>query len=178
VGGNPVNWTDPYGLKTPDNVVPMDQLNGELTPYPRDWWEYIYSAPYLCDASGNCGQIAGGEPFGGPGAIVKACKGVAKGVAAKGSSVLGKYPDYIKLSSELGAKRFSIPTNIWNKMSKAQQWGANRKFLDRMILRGDNIVLSNPVKNINEVSGAFRQELDYLIGKGFKLSNDGLKLIR
>ena len=32
-----------------------------------------------------------------------------------------------------------------------------------MIERGDEIVLSDPVKNINDVTGAFRKELDYLI---------------
>lgn len=63
-------------------------------------------------------------------------------------------------------------------MSKAEQWTANQKFLDRMIARGDDIVLSNPVKNINDVSGAFRQELNYLIEKGFKLSSDGTKMVR
>ncbi len=78
----------------------------------------------------------------------------------------------------MGAKRFSIPTDVWNKMSKAEQWGANKKFLDRMIKRGDDIVLSNPVKNVKDVSGAFRKELDYLMGQGFKLSDDGARLIK
>ena len=99
-------------------------------------------------------------------------------VPKSGTSVLGKFPDYMKLSGELGAKRFSIPTDIWNKMSKAEQWGANRKFLDRMISRGDDIVLSNRVKNIDDVSGAFRQELDYLINKGFRISSDGLRMVK
>lgn len=48
-------------------------------------------------------------------------------------------------------------------MSKAEQWAANQQFLERMIKRGDDIILSNPVKNLDDVSGAFRQELDYLI---------------
>jgi hypothetical protein len=97
---------------------------------------------------------------------------------AKGTSVLGKYPDYINVSDELGAKRFSIPTDIWNKMSSTEQWAANEKFLDRMILRGDDIVLSNPVKDINDVTGSFRRELEYLIERGFKLSPDGTKMVK
>ena len=102
------------------------------------------------------------------------------GFAAKqeGITVLGKHPDYINLAGELGARRFNIPTNIWNKMSAAEQWAANQKFLDRMILRGDKIVLSNRVTDINEVSGAFRKELDYLIDKGYRLSDDGLQMIK
>lgn len=67
---------------------------------------------------------------------------------------------------------------IWNKMSETERWAANQRFLDRLIARGDDIILSNPVKNINDVSGAFRKELDYLIGKGFKLSEDGTRMIR
>ena len=63
-------------------------------------------------------------------------------------------------------------------MTKAEQWAANQKFLDRMIRRGDDIILSNPVKNVNEVTGAFRQELDYLIQQGFRLSDDGTRLLR
>lgn len=63
-------------------------------------------------------------------------------------------------------------------MSKAEQWAANQKFLDRAMARGDDILLSNPVRNINDVSGAFRQELDYLISHGFSLSADGTRLVR
>lgn len=47
-----------------------------------------------------------------------------------------------------------------------------------MILRGDKIVLSNRVTDINKVSGTFRKELDYLIGKGYRLSSDGLQMIK
>jgi RHS repeat-associated protein len=103
---------------------------------------------------------------------------VRGGVAVRGITVLGKFPDYLTLADELGAKRFNIPTSVWNRMSTAEQWTANRTFLDRAIARGDEIVLSNPVRNINEVSGAFRQELDYLITHGFRLSPDGTRLVK
>jgi RHS repeat-associated protein len=95
-----------------------------------------------------------------------------------GKTVLGKTGSYEKLASELGANRFSIPTEIWNEMSEAERWAANQKFLDRMIARGDEIVLSNRVTDINEVTGYFRKELDYLINNGFKLSADGLRMVR
>ena len=102
----------------------------------------------------------------------------AADAASAGKTVLGKYPDYIDLAEGLGARRFNVPTSIWNKMSKAEQWAANKKFLDRAISRGDDIILSNPVKDINKVSGAFRQELDYLVEQGFHLSADGTRMIR
>lgn len=124
----------------------------------------------------NWGDVATSAAIGavGGGALGKV---LTKGVS-RGTTVLGKFPDYIKRADELGARRFSVPTDIWNKMSKAEQWRANQKFLDRLIARGDDIVLSNPVKNISETSGAFRKELDYLVEMGFKLSKDGSKMLR
>lgn len=92
--------------------------------------------------------------------------------------MIGKNPDYIRVANELGARRFSIPAHVWNKMSKAEQWAANKKFLDRMIKHGDEIILSNPVKNISDVRGIFRRELDYLMEKGFRLNGDGTKLVK
>ena len=95
-----------------------------------------------------------------------------------GQTVLGKFPDYMNLAGELGARRFSIPTQIWNKMSGAQQWAANQKFLDRLISRGDEVILSNPVKSIEEATGWFGRELKYLSEHGFKLSADGTRMAR
>lgn len=112
--------------------------------------------------------------------VVNTLSKVAKVTEATegGITVLGKYPDYINLAGDLGAKRFNIPTDVWNKMTAAEQWGANVKFLDRMMARGDKIVLSNRVSDINKVTGAFRKELDYLISKGYKISSDGLQMIK
>lgn len=105
----------------------------------------------------------------------------AKGItqAAKtGQTVLGKYPDYINFAKQLGARVFDIPMGIWDKMSDAEKWAANVKFLDRLIARGDEIILSNPVKNVNEVTGSFRKELDYLIQQGYRLSEDGTRMTK
>jgi hypothetical protein len=104
--------------------------------------------------------------------------GLAGDAAKTGTSVLGKFPDYLELASELEAKRFDIPPNIWNKMTEAERWVANTKFLDRMIARGDKIVLSNRVIDIKTVTGTFRKELDYLVGKGYRLSPDGFQMIK
>lgn len=62
-------------------------------------------------------------------------------------------------------------------MSKEEQWAANKQFLDEAIARGDEIILSNSVNNVESVSGSFRQELDYLIEQGFTFSDDGARLI-
>lgn len=95
-----------------------------------------------------------------------------------GMTVLGKYPEYLSLAQKLGANRFTIPIHIWNSMTTSQQWTANLRFLDRAIARGDKIILSTRVTNINSITGWFRKELDYLISKGYKLSKNGTYLFK
>jgi hypothetical protein len=97
---------------------------------------------------------------------------------SKGQTVIGKYPQYLQKAEELGANRFNIPMDIWNKMSAAERWAANKQFLDDAIRRGDEFILANPVTNINTVGGYFRRELEYLIQQGYKLSSDGTRMIR
>ncbi len=98
-------------------------------------------------------------------------------VGKSGTTVLGKFPNYINLANQLGANRFSIPKNIFNKMSPTQQWNANTKFLDRAILRNDDIFLSDSPLDLNKFNGAFKKEIEYMIEKGFKVNSMGTKLL-
>jgi RHS repeat-associated protein len=98
--------------------------------------------------------------------------------AARGITVLGKFPDYLNLAEKLSARRFNMPSAVWKTLKPADQWAANRRFLDRAITRDDEFVLSNPVRNVDEVRGAFRQEIEYLIGRGYRLSEDGSRMTR
>jgi RHS repeat-associated protein len=102
---------------------------------------------------------------------------VTVGAAKTGTTVLGHYPEYVKLAESIGARRFQIPTSVWNKMSAAEQWTANTKFLDRMILRGDKIRLATPLNQVKPGS-FFQKELNYLFDKGYKVSSDGLWLTK
>ena len=102
---------------------------------------------------------------------------VVREAAKGGTTVLGHYPAYTKLGSKLGANRFQIPTNVWNKMTAAEQWAANTRFLDRMILRGDNIRLATPLSKVKPGS-FYQKELNYLFDKGYKVSSDGLWLVK
>jgi RHS repeat-associated protein len=97
---------------------------------------------------------------------------------SKGVTVLGKFPHYLKFAEKIGASRFNIPKRIWEGMTEAERWAANTKFLDRAIARGDDIVLSSKVKDLSKVSGSLRKEIDYLIEKGYELSEDGRRMIR
>ncbi len=101
-----------------------------------------------------------------------------KGLANTEVSVLGKIGRYEQVAKKLGAKSFQIPPEIAERMGSEKVWEANVKFLDRMISRGDKIVLDAPIKSINDVSGGFRKELNYLVEKGFHLSKDGTMMIK
>lgn len=83
---------------------------------------------------------------------------------------------YLEKAAELGARRFSIPPNIWAKMSPAEQWAANQKFLDRLIMRGDQVVLTTPVARVTAGS-TLEREVQYLLGRGYQAVDDGLRLI-
>ena len=73
---------------------------------------------------------------------------LANAAGEESTTILGHYPEYVEISEQLGARRFQIPTEVWNKMSPAEQWAANQKFLDRTILRGDSIRLATPLENV------------------------------
>jgi hypothetical protein len=96
--------------------------------------------------------------------------------ARGGRSVLGHYPGYIDKASELGARRFNVPANVWEKMTDAERWGANQKFLDRLIKRGDEVILSTPADQARAGS-FFARELEYLQSKGYRLMDGGTRLV-
>ena len=85
--------------------------------------------------------------------------------------------DYIRVADELGAKRFSIPPEIWGKMDDVERWAANTKFLDRMIARGDEVVLSNSAYKA-EAGSVFAKEIEYMVSKGYSIAEDGMSLIK
>ncbi|MCL5039044.1 MAG: hypothetical protein M1299_04340 [Firmicutes bacterium] len=91
--------------------------------------------------------------------------------------VIGHYPEYVEMSGKLGTKPFSIPDNIWSKMTPSEQWAANQKFLDRTIAKGSEFNLATPIDKVRP--GSFLQkEIEYLTSQGYKLSSDGTKLVK
>jgi hypothetical protein len=107
---------------------------------------------------------------------LNAARTIAPAKRASGSTVLGHYPEYANMADTLGHRRFDIPTAVWDKMTDAQRWTANQKFLDRTISRGDDILLSTPLDKVKPGS-YFERELQYLSGKGYTPSADGTRLI-
>jgi len=152
-----------------------------MRPIPRSFYMDGFLGDFLYGvfSDATAFMMPGPQSLMGSGGKVAANIGVkALSKAAKGgTTVLGHYPQYVKLAESLGARRFQIPPSVWNKMSAAEQWTANTKFLDRMILRGDNIRLATPLNQVKQNSW-FARELEYLYGKGYKASSDGLWLVK
>ncbi len=91
--------------------------------------------------------------------------------------VIGHYPEYVELSTKLNTKPFSVPDNIWNKMTSAEQWAANQKFLDRAISKGTEFNLATPIDKVRPGS-YLQKEIEHLISQGYKLNCDATKLIK
>ena len=121
------------------------------------------------------GIIAGAIP-GGKGLHKVAVKSVAPAKRASDQTVLGRYPDYVRVSDQLDARRFEVPPETWERMTPAERWEANRKFLDRTISRGDEIVLSNPASQAKPGT-TFYDEIKYLESRGYRVSDDGLHML-
>lgn len=119
-------------------------------------------------------------PGGGYSQLDNVAKGAAKAIApakrATGSTVLGHYPEYMQMADSLGHRRFDIPKQAWDKMSDADRWAANQKFLDRTVSRSDNILLSTPLNKVKPGS-YYERELQYLGSKGYRPNADGTRLI-
>ena len=90
---------------------------------------------------------------------------------------IGRYPAYLNLSEDLGVKPFTIPGDVWNKMSKEEQWAANQKFLDRAIEKNSVFVLASPLKNAGTY---YAKEIEYLVGKGYhyEIWEEGIVLVK
>jgi RHS repeat-associated protein len=100
----------------------------------------------------------------------------AAGLSRQGTTVLGHYPEYKNLAENIGARRFNIPNGTWNKLTPAERWSANQKFLDRTIARGDDIQLATPLDKV-KTGSYFGRELDYLRERGYSPSSDGTRML-
>ena len=92
-----------------------------------------------------------------------------------GSVVLGKYPLYVQLAERLGSSIFQIATDVWNGMSSAAQWDANKAFLDKIIQNGQKITLQT---NAREATGWFLNEINYLLSHGYKIVENGWAMVK
>jgi len=79
---------------------------------------------------------------------------------------------YKKVAEHVGANRFYVPPQHWNKMTPTQQWTANQKFLDRAIARNDRFRLSTR-PHLPPARSGYQRELAYLRSRGYKPTPGG-----
>jgi hypothetical protein len=92
---------------------------------------------------------------------------------ASGTTVLGRYPEYLQRARELGANALNVPSHLFNKLG-SQAWEFNRMFLDRAISRGDMIIFSSNAWRAPSGTFMFR-EVQYLQSRGYSIASDGLR---
>jgi hypothetical protein len=85
-------------------------------------------------------------------------------IAKQGKIVLGHFPEYLSLATEIGAEVFNMPQDQWEKLDEEARWAANQEFLDAAIQRDDEIILST----LDVRRGSwFEKELRYLVARGY-----------
>jgi len=101
------------------------------------------------------------------------------------TTVLGKMGRYEKVAGEMEYNSFQLAERFSEKeianLTEKEVWSLNMKFLDEAVAAGDEIVLSQRINNLDQVtkgSGLWK-ELKHLIdAHGFHFSSDGTKMIR
>ena len=96
-------------------------------------------------------------------------------------TVLGSSGVYEKTAEELGANAFEVEDPVWKGLTRGSQWDVNRAFLDRVIQRGDTIILASSygdaMNRYRELLAAgasvdqipfYLRELLYLESKGYR----------
>jgi RHS repeat-associated protein len=147
------------------NSAPVFWLFGDDPDY--EWFPVPDSAAGQSGARvGSIGYFVGG--------VTASIRGI--GAKAAGVTVLGHYPGYVETAERLGARYFNIPKQAWQRMSPEEQWAANTRFLDRVIARGDTVVLSTPATRARAGS-TYTRELGYLSRHGYVLIENGTRMV-
>ncbi|MEW6102185.1 MAG: SpvB/TcaC N-terminal domain-containing protein [Candidatus Omnitrophota bacterium] len=138
-----------------------------------NWWSNNVNLNTLEDAS-NALMMSNPIPDASPlGPLGLADQGVAllgMGISKTGKTVLGHFPEYIQKARKIGASYFDIGKKM-NLLSKKRQWTANKRFLDIISKRKDQIYLSVS-KMMIRAKSTLSKEIKYLIEeKGYKWVN-------
>jgi RHS repeat-associated protein len=174
VGNDPVNHTDPTGTQLGrPSPFEDDSISDFRARYnenaARAFLEAGLSTFWLW--SNIVGTLVAPEGA----ALAQVARVSARPLAVIGHYVRGG--GYVALARELGARYFSVPGNIWNRMTPAQQWAANTRFLDRQIASGAVFRLFTPA-HLARPGSPFAREISYLTSRGYEISRDGLSMTR
>ena len=97
-------------------------------------------------------------------------------VAVGSTAVIGSFPGYVAKANEVGARFFQVPINTWNKMTSAEQWRANKAFLDTAISKG-SVFLVEAASAIKDGS-YLQKEINYLLQNGYQWLDDLSALVK
>ncbi len=96
--------------------------------------------------------------------------------SSSGVVVLGRYPKYLDVAKDVGGKVFSLPAEVFDKLTPEEQWAKNQSFLDEAIANGDQFLLASGWADAT-ANSFFYKELNYLFSVGYTLSPRGNFLI-
>jgi RHS repeat-associated protein len=94
-----------------------------------------------------------------------------------GYTVLGHNPGYLELAEKLKARVFTIPTEAWNKLTNAQQWKLNQEFLDKSMSMSNEFIFSTNAYSAR-VGSYLYSEIQYLLSNGYRIVDEGWRMIR
>jgi hypothetical protein len=86
-------------------------------------------------------------------------------------------PVYVELAEKVGANYLkTVPKEVVAKLGDEQLWYLNRVFLDEAIARGDEFIIAGG--EATATAGSWlRSEIDSLLYRGYRLAEDGTKLL-
>lgn len=136
-----------------------------------EWFDIPDSAAGRAGATlGNVGYFVGGVP-----GMVRKVGTAAVSASRRGITVLGHFPEYLVKAEQLASRRFNIPNEFRAKMTPAERWAANARFLDRLIARGDDVVLATRLDRVRPGS-TLEREIQYLLERGYEIADGGWRL--
>ncbi len=96
---------------------------------------------------------------------------IAANAGNQGLTVLGRYPTYLQVAERLKANVLNDPPEVWNSLTRAQQWARNKDFLDQSIAAGHRFRLATPFAEGRQLPADkfYKMELDYLLSQGYRL---------
>lgn len=98
--------------------------------------------------------------------------------ATSGITVLGRYPRYKDVAQELKARVFNYPVDkVWSALSQSEQLRLNIEFLNESIARGHQFVLRANAYS-TPANSAFHAEIQYLLSNGYRIVDEGWRMIR
>jgi RHS repeat-associated protein len=187
VRNNPLRYVDPDGraIETVWDLISLGLSAKAVWQDPTSGWNWVSLGADVVSVLGPgipaIGMaIRGGSKIDDAVDAARALEHATEAAdAATAARVIGKYPKYLELAEQIGAKRFNVPEQIWDRMSDAERLAANNKFLDRGILGREAFRSTERISDVLKTQGFswLRHEVDYLLKAGYRVAEDGYTLI-